>query len=92
MLARERMSKDVIRIKEKDSIQDAIKVLKEHDVRMLPVMKKGKLVGVITDRDLKRASASDATELEIHEVIYILPAVILKLWREAQLRCKKRRN
>jgi acetoin utilization protein AcuB len=45
---------------------------------MLPVMKKGKLVGIITDRDLKRASASDATTLEIHELLYLLTRVKVK--------------
>ena len=36
---------------------------------MLPVMKHGELVGVITDRDLKKASASNANTLEIHELL-----------------------
>jgi acetoin utilization protein AcuB len=66
------MSKEVITADVNDSMHDAIKLLKEHDIRMLPVTKKGKLVGIVTDRDLKRASASDATVLEIHELIYIL--------------------
>jgi acetoin utilization protein AcuB len=42
---------------------------------MLPVMKKGKLVGIVTDRDLKKASASDATTLEIHELLYLLTKI-----------------
>jgi acetoin utilization protein AcuB len=72
------MSKDVITVDVKDSMHDAMKHLKEHDIRMLPVMKKGKLVGIITDRDLKRASASDATTLEIHELLYLLTRVKVK--------------
>ncbi|MFO8083250.1 MAG: CBS domain-containing protein [Desulfobacterales bacterium] len=43
-----------------------------HSIRMLPVVKKGHLAGVVTDRDLKRAQASDATSLDIHELIYLL--------------------
>jgi acetoin utilization protein AcuB len=46
--------------------------LKEHGIRHLPVLKNGKLVGIITDRDLKRASPSDATSLEAHELLYII--------------------
>ena len=42
---------------------------------MLPVMKKGKLVGIVTDRDLKKASASDATTLEVHELLYLLAKI-----------------
>ncbi len=78
MLVKDWMSKDVITIDENESMQKAIKLLKEHDIRMLPVVKKGKLVGVVTDRDLKRASASDATTLEIHELIYILSRIKVK--------------
>jgi acetoin utilization protein AcuB len=54
---------------------DATKKLKEHNIRMLPVMKEGKLVGILTDRDLKRASASDVTTLEIHELLYWLSRI-----------------
>jgi len=69
MLVRNWMSKKVITIDENDSMQTAMKLLKAHDIRMLPVMKGDKLVGVLTDRDIKRASASDATALEIHEQV-----------------------
>jgi acetoin utilization protein AcuB len=78
MLVKNWMSKKVITIDEKDSMQEAMKLLKENDIRMLPVMKKGKLVGIVTDRDLKRASASDATTLEIHELLYLLSEIRIK--------------
>jgi acetoin utilization protein AcuB len=45
---------------------------------MLPVMKKGKLVGIVTDRDLKKASASDATTLEVHELLYLFTKIKIK--------------
>jgi acetoin utilization protein AcuB len=45
---------------------------------MLPVVDKEKLVGVVTDRDLKRASASDATSLEIHELMYLVSKIKVK--------------
>jgi acetoin utilization protein AcuB len=72
------MSKNIITVDENDSMQDAMKLLKENDIRMLPVMKKGKLVGIVTDRDLKRASASDATSLDIHELLYLLTRIKVK--------------
>lgn len=78
MLVSNWMSKNIITVDENDSMQDAMKLLKENDIRMLPVMKKGKLVGVVTDRDLKRASASDATTLEIHELLYLLTRIKVK--------------
>ena len=78
MLVRNWMSKKVITIDENDSMQTAMKLLKAHDIRMLPVMKGDKLVGVLTDRDIKRASASDATALEIHELIFLISQIKAK--------------
>ncbi len=78
MLVQNWMSKNVVTIDVNDSMQDAMKQLKEHGIRMLPVMKKCKLVGIITDRDLKKASASDATTLEIHELLYLLTKIKVK--------------
>ena len=75
MLVRNWMSKTVITIDVKDSMQDAINSLKEHDIPMLPVMKKGKLVGIVTDRDLKRASPSDTTTLEVHELLFLISKI-----------------
>ena len=75
MLVKNWMSTKVVTIDANDAMQDAMRVLKEHGIRMLPVMKKGKLVGIVTDRDLKKASASDATTLEIHELLYLLTKI-----------------
>lgn len=78
MLVKNWMSKGVITVDVDDSMSDATRIIKEHNISMLPVMKKGKLVGVITDRDLKRASASDANSLEIHELLYLLSKMKVK--------------
>ena len=78
MLVKNWMSKNVITVDAKGSMQDAMDLLKKNDIRMLPVMKKGNLVGIITDRDLKKASASDATTLEIHELLYLLTKIKVK--------------
>jgi acetoin utilization protein AcuB len=78
MLVKNWMSKNVITVDINDSMSDAIKLLKENDIKMLPVMKKDKLVGIITDRDLKRASASDATSLDVHELLFLLSKIKIK--------------
>ncbi|MBC8433175.1 MAG: CBS domain-containing protein [Desulfobacterales bacterium] len=75
MLVREWMSKQVVTVDADENMQHAIGLLKEKNVRMLPVMEKSKLVGIVTDRDLKRASASDATTLEIHELLYLISKI-----------------
>jgi len=75
MLVKDWMSKNVISADVNDSMQDAMKLLKQNNISMLPVMKKGKLVGIVTDRDLKRASASDATTLEVHELLFLISKI-----------------
>ena len=52
MLVRNWMSQLVITVDVNDSMMDATKKLKEHDIRMLPVMKKGKLVGIVSRKDI----------------------------------------
>jgi acetoin utilization protein AcuB len=78
MLVKDWMSKAVITVDEDDSMQDAARLFKEHNIRMLPVMKKGKVAGILTDRDLKRASPSDATTLEMHELIFLMLKIKVK--------------
>jgi acetoin utilization protein AcuB len=78
MLVETWMSKPVITVNADDSMQQATALLKERHIRILPVMENEKLVGIITDRDLKRASASDATSLEIHELVYLLCKIKVK--------------
>lgn len=55
MLVKNWMSKKVYTIEENDSMQDAINLIKSHKINMLPVMNKGKLTGIVTDRDLKKS-------------------------------------
>jgi len=78
MLVSNWMSMPAITIEAEGSMQDAIRLLKKNNIRILPVMENGKLEGVITDRDLKRSSASDATSLEIHELSYLLSEIKVK--------------
>ena len=78
MLVKNWMSKPAITIDADASMHDAIKLLKDHNIKMLPVMEKGNLVGIVTDRDIKRASASDATSLEIHELLYLISKIKIR--------------
>ena len=56
LLAHEIMSKPVITIDVRSSIQDAIQSMKLNNIRRLPVVnKEGKMVGIITDKDIFRA-------------------------------------
>lgn len=78
MLVKYWMNKDVFSVDADDSMQKGVNLMKTHAARMLTVMKGKKLVGVVTDRDLKRASASDATSLEIHELLYLISQIRIR--------------
>ena len=75
MLVKYWMRDNVVAVDPQDSMQQAIKLLKKHNIRRLPVVENGKVVGIVTDRDLKRASASDASTLEIHELLYLISTI-----------------
>lgn len=70
MLVREWMSSPVITIGLNDDMQQAIDLMTDYHISMLPVMKEGTLVGVVTDRDLKRAAPSHVALLEIKQILY----------------------
>jgi acetoin utilization protein AcuB len=72
------MCKDLITIDEDTSIMKASKVMKQNDIQHLPVLRKGRLVGIVSDRDLKEATPSKATTLDIHEMYYLLDKIVVK--------------
>jgi len=60
-------------------MKKAMELLKERGIRHLPVLKDGdKLVGIVSERDIKQASPSTATALEIREIYYLLDKVKVK--------------
>ena len=75
MLIRYWMNQPVITVERNDSMQRAVTLMKENQIQLLPVVDRGKLVGILSDRDLKRASASDATSLDIHELLYLISKI-----------------
>ena len=52
LLTRDIMTKGVVHLNPHDSIQDAYKIFKKNKFRALPVLSKGKLVGLVTPLDL----------------------------------------
>jgi len=78
MLIKDWMTKDPITMTEDTSMIKAIHIMKERRFRRLPVVSAGKLVGMVTDRDLKEASPSKATTLDVHELYYLLAELRVK--------------
>jgi acetoin utilization protein AcuB len=79
MIVAKRMMRNPVFVDENDSMKKAMDILKEREIRHLPVLKGGdKLVGILTERDIKQASPSPATALEIREIYYLLDKVKVK--------------
>jgi acetoin utilization protein AcuB len=78
MLVGERMSKPVITITPEIPIVDALNLMKRERIRRMPVVKDGKLVGIVSDKDLLNASPSQATSLSVWEMNYLLSKITIK--------------
>jgi len=79
MIVAKRMMRNPVFVDENDSMKKAMDLLKDREIRHLPVLKDGeKLVGIVTERDIKQASPSPATALEIREIYYLLDKVKVK--------------
>ncbi len=78
MLVKYWMSTDVITVDEDISLMKASKLMKEQGIKHLPVLKEGRLAGIVSDRDLKEAQPSKATLLDIHELYFLLDQVKIK--------------
>jgi acetoin utilization protein AcuB len=59
-------------------IVDALNLMKRERIRRAPVIKDGKMVGIVSDKDLLNASASPATSLSVWELNYLLSKITVK--------------
>jgi len=72
------MSKDLVTIDADTSIMKASRIMKQNEIQHLPVLSKGILTGIVSDRDLKEATPSKATTLDIHEMYHLLDTIKVK--------------
>ena len=72
MKVKDFMKTDVISTETKTSIMEAQNIMREKNIKRLPVMEKGKLIGFVTKHMLLEASQSSATTLSIYELNYLL--------------------
>ena len=66
------MTPDPVTVAPDTLIIDAKAIMKDKHIRRLPVVEKGKLVGMVTYRNIIEASPSSATSLSIHELNYLI--------------------
>ena len=78
MRARDMMTKNPITVSPDTLVLDAQRIMKEKNIRRLPVVEKGKLVGIVTKHDLLEAEPSPSTPMNLHELNYLLSKMKVK--------------
>ncbi|OEH85024.1 acetoin utilization protein [Desulfuribacillus stibiiarsenatis] len=78
MYVQQFMKPQVITVSPDENILNAVNIMKTKRINRLPVVEKGKLVGIVTDGDLREASPSAATSLSKYEVNELLSKATVK--------------
>jgi acetoin utilization protein AcuB len=78
MLVGTRMTFPVVTVSPDMPINNALDLMKREHIRRTPVVTEGKLVGIVSDKDLLNASPSPATSLSIWEMNFLLSKVTVK--------------
>jgi acetoin utilization protein AcuB len=79
MLVRDYMSQPPIVISPKTPISEALRMMRERGIRRFPVVDLGgRLVGIVSDKDLLHAEPSPATSLSIWEITYLLGRITVE--------------
>lgn len=72
------MTPEVVVVTPDTTLPDAHRLMSENEIRRLPVVKNGRLVGIITRGDVRGAEPSEATSLSIWELNYLLARLKVK--------------
>jgi len=72
MFVGRRMTRNVITVDKDTTVLKVRNLLREHNIDQVPVVDGKKLVGIITDKDIRQNAASPATTLAVHELNYLL--------------------
>jgi len=75
MFVGNRMTRNLVTIDKDADILKVRNLFAKHDIYQLPVVQNGKLVGIITDRDIRENSPSPASTLSTHELNYLLSEI-----------------
>ena len=78
MLVQDWMSPAPLTVSPDTPVLEALRLLKERKFRRLPVVDGAKLLGLVTDKDLKDAMPSKATTLSVWELNYLLSKLTVR--------------
>jgi CBS domain-containing protein len=77
-LVKDWMTREVVVVEPETTLPEAHRLMTDNQIRRLPVMENGRLVGVVTRGDVRGAEASDATSLSIWELQYLIARIKVK--------------
>ncbi len=69
---RDHMSSSPVTISSDESLLNAMELLHKHNIRELPVVERGELIGIVTDRDLREVAPSYPIFRDQEEIRYYL--------------------
>ncbi len=72
MFVRSYMTVDPVSVSPDDNFHQAMHTLRKRGVRHLPVLEKGRLVGIVVEKDLLTNQPSPATTLSLYEIYSLL--------------------
>ena len=75
MYVKDKMTANPYTIQPDTSISDAFSIMKDNGFHQLPVVKGGKLVGLLTEKELQNVTPSTATSLSVYELNYLLTKI-----------------
>lgn len=78
MIVKDVMKKNVISVEPETTVTEAKELMNKNNISKLPVIKGGKLAGIITKNDLLQAGPSLATTLDMYEISYLLSKLNVK--------------
>jgi acetoin utilization protein AcuB len=78
MKVRDVMTWNVVTVSSDMPIMEARKIMDAHGIRRLPVVDKGKLVGMVSKERITRTAPSPATSLSVWEINYLLAKMTVK--------------
>ena len=72
------MTDEVVWIAPETTLPEAHKMMRNEEIRRLPVVDNGRLVGIVTLGDVREAEPSSATSLSVWELNYLLSKLTIK--------------
>lgn len=78
MFVRNFMTKDPITVSLDATLPSTADLMKQHNLKRLPVMDQDKLVGIITEKDVAKTLPSPATTLSKYEINYLTEKIRVK--------------